>query len=341
MWQVKNQTPYAVKGSWIRNWQGEEVWTTVLKATWDILPEGTTILSTPQSSVNTGPVFLDDGRTLLYDTDFGPAKTATDIVLNGHAHAPHGKMVSVLPVGLNVGNVTRLARVYGERIWDGKQYSHPAPFSRMPLSYNKMNRGSYFPACMSDFNPVGVCVEAVPETGISALPNIEFYGDNLTPGFGALPRQWPGRSQFAGTYDENWQRNRAPLLPEDLDERHWQCAPPAQYAGGMLKGGEVVRLGNLTPHGYGRNGLLIFALPRIVPVFRTQFYDGSVRFHRAKLHTVIIEPDFPRVSLVWHSTLRCHHLVNQLESTTVSEKRRLFVRTKSLPLRFPEWEALL
>lgn len=341
MWQVKNQTPYVVKGSWIRNRQGEEVWVIVLKATWDILPDGTTMLSAIQPPINTGPVFQDDGRILLYDTDFGPTKTATDIVLNGHVHSPDGKVVNVLPAGLKVGNVTRLARAYGERIWDGSQFSHPAPFSKMPLSYNKMSRGSYFPSFMSDFNPVGISVENVSEKGISALPNIEFYGDEETPGFSVLPRQWPGRSQFAGTYDEKWQRHRAPLLPEDLDDRHWQCAPPPLYAGGRLKGGEVVRLGNLAPPGHGRNGLLIFTLPRIVPAFRTQFYDGSVRFHQATLHTVIIESDFPRVSLVWHSALHCHHLVNQLESTTISEKRRLFVRTKALPVRFPEWEMLL
>ncbi|WMY74045.1 DUF2169 domain-containing protein [Buttiauxella selenatireducens] len=341
MWQVKNQTPYAVKGSWIRSRQGEEIWTIALKATWDILPGGATVLSAIQLQPNTGPVFQDDGKTLLYDTDFGPTKTATDVVLNGHVHSPNGKVFRALPIGLKVGNVTRLARAYGERIWDGKQYSHPVPFNKIPLSYSNMSRGSYIPTCMSDVNPVGISVTATPEKGLSALPNIEFYGDATMPGFGAVPRQWPGRSQFAGTYDENWQRHRAPLLPDDLDERYWQCTPPPMYAGGRLKGGEVVSLGNLTPSDYGHNGLLIFALPRLVPAFSTQFYDGSIRLHQATLHTVIIEPDFPRVSMVWHSALPCHHLVNQLESTTVSEKPLLSVKTKALPVQFPEWEALL
>ncbi len=342
MWQVNNQTPYVVNGSWLRNCQGEEIRITVLKATWDIFPDGTTALSARQPPVNTGPVLRDDGKTLLYDTDCGPAKSATDIVLNGHAYSPDGKAVSELPVGLKVGRVIRLARVYGERHWNGRQHNQPSPFIRMPLSYDKMSRGDFFAFCASHYNPDGIPADAVAETEIPAVPRIEFYGDEASPGFGVQPRYWPGRMQFAGTYDNHWRRHRAPLPPDDMDERYWQSAPAPLYAGGWLKGGETVCLGNLMPPGYGQHGLFIFTLPRIIPALRTQFYDGSMRWHQAKLHTVIIEPDFPRISLVRHSALPCHHLVNQLESTTVYEKKqRLFVRTKALPGHFPEWEALL
>ncbi|MGG5835782.1 DUF2169 family type VI secretion system accessory protein [Huaxiibacter chinensis] len=340
MWEIKNQTPYAVERSWIRDRQGEEIWIVALKATWNIQPDGTTTLAAIQPPVNAGSVLYADGLTLFYDTDVGPTKTATDIVLNGHAHSPNGKAVSMLPVGLKVGNMIRLARVYGERIWNGSQYKPPATFTTMPLCYNKMNQGVFFPFCGSHYNPEGIPVDELPETGVSALPNIEFCDEEDFPGFGAQPQHWPGRLQFAGTYDENWRRNRAPLFPDDMDVRYWQCAPPPLYAGGRLKGGEVVCLGNMTPPGYGHNGVLIFSLPRIVPAFRTRFYDESVCNHRAALHTVIIEPDYPRVSLVWHSALPCHHLINQLESTTISEKR-LFTRAKALPVKFPEWEALL
>lgn len=318
MWQVNNQTSYVTRGAWIRGRQGEEIWTVVLKATFDILPDGTTQLSASQLPVNAGMIFNNDSDTLLYDVDLGPTKNATDVILNGHVVSPDEKRVASVPVGLRVGKMLRLARVYGDRIWDGKQYSEPEPFNRMSLVYSRMGRGEFLPSGRGDFNPAGIQVDKHPEAHKSKLPNIEFYSDDKTPGFGPFPRQWPGRLQFAGTYDEQWQQEQAPLLPTDLDERYWQCAPPPLYAGGRLKGGEAVCLGNLAPPGYGHNGLLIFALPQIVPAFRTQFYDGSVRYHQGRLHTVIIESDFPRVSIVWHSALPCHHLVNQLESTTVS-----------------------
>jgi len=40
-----------------------------------------------------------------------------------------------------------------------------------------------------------------------------------------------------------------------------------------------------------------------------------------KLHTVILEPDFPRVSLVWHSALPCHFKGHKLERTLIRLKR--------------------
>lgn len=74
MWQINNQTPYTIKESWIRGREGEEIWTVALKATGDILPDGTTRLSSVQSPVNAGTVLHSDGSSLLYDTDLVPEK---------------------------------------------------------------------------------------------------------------------------------------------------------------------------------------------------------------------------------------------------------------------------
>ncbi|EBS7633457.1 DUF2169 domain-containing protein [Salmonella enterica] len=75
----KKQTPYAATRAWIRGRQGEKIWTMALKATWDIRPDGTTTLSDTQQQVNVGSVMNFDDNTLLYDTDLGPVKNATDI----------------------------------------------------------------------------------------------------------------------------------------------------------------------------------------------------------------------------------------------------------------------
>lgn len=131
MWQVKNRTHYTIKHGWIRGRQGEEIWTVALKVTFDILPDGTTRLASSQLPVNAGPVLNSDNETLLYDVDLGAVKNATDIILNGHAVSPNGNKVTSVLVGLRVGKIFRLARVYGDRIWDGKRYREPEPFNRM------------------------------------------------------------------------------------------------------------------------------------------------------------------------------------------------------------------
>lgn len=89
-------------------------------------------------------IFDNDSDTLLYDVDLGPTKNATDVILNGHVVSPDEKRVASVPVGLRVGKMLRLARVYGDRIWDGKQYSEPEPFNRMSLVYNRMGRGNFY-----------------------------------------------------------------------------------------------------------------------------------------------------------------------------------------------------
>jgi hypothetical protein len=78
-------------------------------------------------------------------------------------------------------------------------------------------------------------------------------------------------------------------------------------------GGEAVSLHNLSPV-----ASLRFTLPQIRLEIETRFMDGERREHEPlKLHTVILEPDYPRVSLVWHSALECHAKVYSLERTRV------------------------
>jgi hypothetical protein len=123
---------------------------------------------------------------------------------------------------------------------------------------------------------------------------------------------------LAGTYDDKWAKERQPLLALDFDERFYQCAPPDQQTKGFLVGGELIELINMTP-----SGRLSFRLPRVTFGFKTDFEDGTSMSHRANLHTVIVEPDVPRIMVVWHTQLPCHHKVLKLKTTNVTLKRRV------------------
>ena len=114
-------------------------------------------------------------------------------------------------------------------------------------------------------------------------------------------------------------KERQPLLPADFDDRFFQCAPEDQQSPSFLRGGEPVVLYRLTPAGELR-----FSLPRIFLGFTTHFSDGSTAIHKERrLHTVIIDGDVPRVSLVWHTALPCHFKVQKLERTIVTLKTEL------------------
>ena len=57
------------------------------------------------------------------------------------------------------------------------------------------------------------------------------------------------RRAFAGTYDAQWQRTRAPYLPEDFDQRFLQCAVPEFAFDRYLAGGEPIEIEGCAPDG--------------------------------------------------------------------------------------------
>ncbi|HHH27094.1 MAG TPA: DUF2169 domain-containing protein, partial [Polyangiaceae bacterium] len=62
-----------------------------------------------------------------------------------------------------------------------------------------------------------------------------------------LPLGHPQMRGFAGTYDERWQRERAPWLPIDFDLRAHQVCPPDQWLEGELHGDEPFVVKHLHP----------------------------------------------------------------------------------------------
>lgn len=335
MWQVDNRTPFAAERGWVRDRDGTEIWLVAVKATFDVLPDGSTQVSKEQPPVLRLPEHFGEPAksSIKYDADLVLTKKTTDVIVVGHAHAPAGHAVTHADVGFKVGPVQKVLRVFGDRRWKSVGMTEPEPFQKMPLVYERafggVDRASKTPDTDWEWrNPVGTgfAVSSRNATGL-AVPNVEdpkhliaSWSDRPAPaGFGAIASHWQPRAGFAGTYDDHWQKTRAPLLAEDLDDRHFQSAPADQQAPHWLRGGEPVVLLRLTP---GQD--LRFTLPKLYLGFETRFYDGTRQVHPKKhLHTVILEPDFPRVSLVWHTALPCHFKVQKLERTVVTLKTDL------------------
>ncbi len=347
MWQLDNRTPFAAERTWVRGRDGAEIWLVAVKCTFEIRPDGTTVIAAEQPSVTMAPEYLDPATpmqsSLKHDMDLVRTKLRTDVVVLGHAYAPRGVAVDSLDAGFRVGPVTKMLRITGDRVWRQRRMSRPVPFSKMPLVYERAfgghdlaSRGTPKPQ-WDPRNPIGTGF-ALSASGVEdlALPNLEYpdrliarWDDRPDPAcFGPICAHWQPRVGLAGSYDEKWQRERFPLLPLDFDDRHYQCAPADQQAPGFLAGGEPVLLHHLTPAGELR-----FALPRVVLGFETFFTTGERQLHeRPKLHTVVIEPDQPRVSLVWHSALPCHPKVHKLEKTRIFAKELLRMRPGEVAL---------
>jgi hypothetical protein len=340
MWALVNNTPFAAERCWVRDKDGAEVWVVAVRGTFVIDPDGATEPAEEQGEVCMAPRYRGEPNksSLLYDADLPHKKVATDVLLHGHARSPAGQPVTEMNVTLKVANINKTLRVIGDRVWEnsifGVRPSEPRPFSEMPITYERAFGGrdetsddpkdhSWDPR-----NPVGTgfATRSSHRVGKPA-PNIE---DPAAPlggwnrarpaGFGPIPGHWTPRVMYCGTYDAKWEEERLPLLPDDFDERFYQCAPPDQQVPGFLHGGEFVELHNLTPA-----GMLRFRLPRVTLRFASYFGPQDIRAHRGVLHTVILEPDVPRVILVWHTHLPCHTKVLKLLSTRISVVRRINV----------------
>ena len=329
MWQLDNRTPFAAAQGWIRDRRGAETWLVVVKASFDIQPDGTTTVAAEQPEPLRLPEHHGEpGRSSIrLESDFVLTKRTTDVIVAGQAHAPRGGTVRQLDVGLYVGALQKVLRVFGERRWGSRSPGEAEPFAAMPLVYEHAFGGvdPRSPAPEKDWdwrNPVGrgYALDA-SHLADQPVPNVEApdrlidaWDDRPAPaGFGPIASHWQPRAALAGTYDAHWEATRQPLLPDDCDDRFFQCAPADQQSAQFLLGGEPVTLVNLSPH-----GRLDFALPLMTLSLESRFADGERRPHEpARLHSVIFEPDLPRVSLVWHSALECHAKVHQLDSTRI------------------------
>jgi len=333
MWSIRNQTPYKVGRGWGRDKDGVHEWIVVVKGTFDIKPERAIALADEQLEPLLLPEYHGEPgvSSLRYDTDIVGSKPTTDVVINATAYAPNGRPTTSFVAEARVGAVHKAIRVIGNRTWSAgllEEVSDPEPIVQIPIVYERAY-GGY--DCidpdprnqrMDPRNPVGcgLVAQAGHRRG-QALPNFEYPEGSLEKagpaGFGAIDSFWSPRREFNGTYDQAWQENRLPLLPLDWDSRSLLCSPQDQQPDTQLRGGETVDLINLTPE-----GRLRFTLPRVYFTFTTRI-AGRTQEHRSRLSTVIIEPDYPRVIMVWQTSLLCHADADYLDETLVREKRYL------------------
>jgi hypothetical protein len=325
MWAVSNRTPYAVDRAWGRDTDGVHEWIVAVKGTFDIKPDGRVVLADEQLPPLIAPEYngKDGESSLRYDADIVGPKPTTDVLVNGTAHAPGGDPSTEFVVSLRVGKIHKRVKVVGNRKWEkgllGTGKSAMEPVVKVPIVYERAYGG--FDKSDPDprrqklepRNPVGCGM--VAKLG-DLLPNFETvgWGSKGPAGFGAIDSWWSPRRELQGTYDEAWQKSRYPILPEDWDPRSLLCSPEDQRSEKHLRGGELVELENLTPE-----GKLSFTLPKVYLRYRTYLNEKNIE-HQDELRTVIVEPDHPRVIMVWTSVLSVRNNADYLDETIVSEK---------------------
>ena len=315
MLQLDNETPFETHLSVMPDATGVDTLFVVLKATFalgrqlEIAEEQEPVVVADACKGEPGASSLEvAGEVHL-------ARPGTDVVLTGEAVAPGGRPVDRLDVTVVVAGQGKAVRVFGDRQWYsgamGIQPGSPRPFARMPLVYERAFGGAMEGSVAFEArNPVGVGVWAdrpASEAVGRPVPNLEdprrllqAPGDRPPPAcFGPVAPSWQPRAGFAGTYDQQWQRTRAPLLPVDFDARFFNVAPPELTFPGHLQGGEPVQVSGVSP-----DGLLSFHLP-VCRLVATVALGRDLQRPPLSLEKVHIQPGEGRLCLLWRAALPC------------------------------------
>lgn len=202
---------------------------------------------------------------LIAESDIFPTKPATDLIIRGAARTPDERNrpqwnVSVeIPDVLNYGFLVRGPSEWRKGI-TGWSLSDPRPVAEVPLRYG-LAYGGAGPS-KSDpekieahlMNPAGQGFASsgmlrkgdpfpAPQIGLLGDFNGAFVDKPMTVcGVGAIAKTWMPRLPLAGTFDEEWQENRHPMMPKDYDLHFWNCAPFPLQISPYLKGDETVTL---------------------------------------------------------------------------------------------------
>lgn len=330
MWEVVNRTPFAAQGYFVRDKIGVEHWCLAIRAGFDVRLDGLVDISADQKPVRLAPVYTD-GTTdeLTEETDFVPFRPRADILVAGTATAIDGRTFTSQPVGINVGSLNksalavcprRIARRAGR--WD---IIDQAATASVPLSWRHSLGGTdpFAPddaSTVCEANPVGkgwsLHLGNAPDGAEIDIPQIEnpntpFHPDRTMPepvGFGPIQPAWSPRVAHAGTYDDDWLKQRAPLPPLDFSEAFHQAAPTDQIYPGELRGGEPVSVEGLHP-----DGPYAFRLPQSILEARTWIGWRSVT-HRFRIVSITVDATARRLDMTWNTCIPCpegDHLVDR------------------------------
>jgi hypothetical protein len=229
-------------------------------------------------------------------------------------------------VSLSIAGRRKTLLVTGDRTWSDGKPTNPVPFTAMPLVWERAFGGLHRSGdrvLAEERNPVGCGFageRTADEMQRQPVPNLEDpaaplqqHGQLATPScFAPVAAAWLPRRAYAGTYDANWQRSRAPYLPDDFDARFLQCASGELSFDRYLQGGEPVEISGVAP-----DGPLAFTLPTS-PLSVAVIVAGSPRHPAVNLETLLIEPDENRACLTWRASLPCDRQVLKVEKIVIS-----------------------
>jgi hypothetical protein len=317
--QLINQTPFAPAMFLFPNEDGIDTLYVAVKASFDLSSTTPKIAEQQRGIVLTDEYWGEPGKSSLrYATEAHLMKQGTDVAVVGDALAPKGKRVTQMDISLTVSDRTKSIRVWGDRQWKKTRPGNPEPFERMPIVYERAFGGMQIIEKSNDtvevhaepFNPVGrgfrgkrpadeIEQEPVPNLEDKEHPFSSINAKTTPVGFGFVAPSWAPRMHFAGTYDKQWQKSRAPYLPTDFDSRFFNSA----FSGWVFEEGLPIAA-PVCIENMSSRGVLEFEVPSLMPHIEV-ILEGKTETPSLHLETLLIEPNDERCYLTWRASVAC------------------------------------
>jgi hypothetical protein len=282
-----------------------------------------------------------EGSSLKAAGDVLLFKPSTDVLITGKAYAPNSKSVTGWLAGVRISSantdsarqkpiVEHTMQLWGPRYWTagllgGWQLTKPVATKYVEIRHELAYGGRYYEMDKKTKqtewiaykkNPSGCGF--VPEKYLSKdqnykAPQIE-PPNQSTQVIGTadidlacpapIPRFWDCRTQYAGTYDEAWERqfdiDPIPDYPRDFDYRFFQCAIQNLITPEYLVGDERLNLAGLVQDA---PDVVVCQLPNIRMKAELITMDGRSITRAMNIDTLHIDLDTSTVSVTWRLAL--------------------------------------
>jgi hypothetical protein len=328
---------------------GREHLVAVVKGTFNIPePDGEPRLAEAQLPLIEADSFTGEpGHSApLFETDYPLRKPRCDVLLVGSAHAPNGRPVKQVQVGLQVGAMVKTFRVLGDRFWQANSIddiwlTDSVPFEVMPITYDRAYGGvddfhvdaSKHTAYMR--NPIGRGYHKRLERPLvhdKPAPNTEELNRPIKRpdqpyepmAFTPVGRGWEPRLRYAGTYDQHWLDDVFPFLPPDFQDDYFQAAPADQQIP-HARGGEPVKMLNLTPGMRER-----FDLPRVEVPFTFFRKKGGKEERQGVIDTIVFIPDRQVFTMTWRASIPLKKNMFEIPQVLAGRMTRAWWRAREL-----------
>nr|WP_240806816.1 DUF2169 domain-containing protein [Polyangium spumosum] len=281
--------------------------TVVCKATYALRNGPCELVGTPDAP-QAADMYWQDGapRSVRLPTDLAPFKRRVDVMVVGHAWAPHGQAVASLVARLVVGPLDKAIAVHGDRFWmpDGR-LSEPAPFTRMPLRWMRAAGGP------RSWNPVGIA-PSVDVTTPAPPPNFEPLGfvlrsptQEIPPvGFGPIAPRWPSRVEHLLAHRSAWSHEawHEQPLPAGVDASYFNAAPTDQQITELPAQAQL-----LLEHLHPELPRMIAVIEDVRPRAMVTRSGGNPQEVWLRADTLLVDADRGVCSVTWRAAVPLRH----------------------------------